>query len=181
MTPRRINLALKSLAAALVVSAGISLAAALLLPLDEATSVDSASSRAMPTTNPASTRSLESFARAWTAPLRQSLDDLPPSPDRPTLASQNPTGGVANAGPVALVGTIGESLAMLRTPDGTVSLKAVGESAAGVEIVAIRPSEVDVRVNGLLTTLRKPADAGAATSPTAGGQNEGAPAGQDAQ
>ncbi|HEV8607957.1 MAG TPA: hypothetical protein VGQ99_21660 [Tepidisphaeraceae bacterium] len=57
--------------------------------------------------------------------------------------------------PLVLVGTIGNSLAMLKTRDGKIELKAVGESVAGMTIVTIAPSKVEARYNGKLISLDK--------------------------
>src|SRR5437763_201354 len=47
-----------------------------------------------------------------------------------------------------LVGTIGESLALLRAPDGAVEIRGVNESLNGLEVVSVRPGEARVRYNG---------------------------------
>lgn len=65
---------------------------------------------------------------------------------------------------LTLVGTIGQSLAMLRTADGSVEVCGVGETVGGAEVVSVRPRRVEVRINGQLVALTK-ADADATDEP----------------
>ena len=57
---------------------------------------------------------------------------------------------------LTLAGTIGNSLALLRRADGSIEVKAVGESIDGVEVLAIRSGQIELRVNGEKVTLKKP-------------------------
>ncbi|HEV8290469.1 MAG TPA: hypothetical protein VGP94_01035 [Tepidisphaeraceae bacterium] len=107
--------------------------------------------RPTPTTNPTAMVNLPSLA------------DIQPFLDRPlrhNLTGASPT-TVATAAhnsaepPLILVGTIGNSLAMLKTRDGKIELKAVGESIAGLTIVTISPTKVEARYNGRLISLDK--------------------------
>ena len=78
-------------------------------------------------------------------------------------ATQSITAGselASDTPPFTLAGTIGTSLALLRTPAGQIELKAVGEEAMGAKVLAIRPSQVDVRFNGQSVTLQKPKEPG---------------------
>jgi hypothetical protein len=76
-------------------------------------------------------------------------------------AGTNPPGGAPTAaiqsasGPV-LVGTIGDSLAMFRMPDGSIALKGIGDDLEGSSVIAIRPDQVDLQSNGKRTTVSKP-------------------------
>jgi hypothetical protein len=58
--------------------------------------------------------------------------------------------------PYTLVGTVGDSLALLRGADGTVEIRGVNESVGGVEVLAIQPGSIRVRYNGKVITLDKP-------------------------
>ncbi|HZK82385.1 MAG TPA: hypothetical protein VFC46_14990, partial [Humisphaera sp.] len=66
--------------------------------------------------------------------------------------------------PVTLVGTVGTSLAMLRGPDGVISVLSVGDQLAGAQVLAIRPAQIDVRFNSRTLTLDKPKEAGTGIS-----------------
>ena len=87
--------------------------------------------------------------------------------DRENLAPANATERLAPIGKarflshgsdLTLVGTIGTTLALLKTPTNTVEVRGVGESLNGVTVLAVRPSEVDVRFNGQILKLAKPAE-----------------------
>ena len=68
---------------------------------------------------------------------------------------------------IALDGTIGGVLAILRGPDGSEALGEIGDDVNGAVIVAIRPSEVDLRdPSGSIITIRRPAESGDLTIPT---------------
>jgi hypothetical protein len=54
-----------------------------------------------------------------------------------------------------LVGTIGNSVALIKGPDGTVAMVEVGDDVNGAPVLAIRPSQVDLRISGKTTTLQK--------------------------
>jgi len=107
--------------------------------------------QSIPTTNPTSMVNLPS------------LSDIQPFLDKPlrhnftgstatTVATTQPTSADP---PLILVGTIGNSLAMFKTRDGTIELKAVGETVAGLTIVTISSSKVEGRYNGKLIQLDK--------------------------
>ncbi len=103
------------------------------------------------TTQPAGLPALDALQAVAAKPLRHSLDDTP-------LAgpSSAPVVAESDAVPVTLVGTIGTSLALLRTQAGEVQLKAIGEDALGAKVLAIRPAQVDIEYNGKSLTLEKP-------------------------
>jgi hypothetical protein len=74
---------------------------------------------------------------------------------------ENPGTVVEGSGaPFVLVGTIGDSLAMVRTASGAVEIKGVGELANGAKIVAIRPWQVEVEVGGARMTINKAREPG---------------------
>jgi hypothetical protein len=108
----------------------------------------------LPATNPAGVAGLprlEEMAAAFDKPLRRDLIGTGPT-TAPVNASANAN---VNALPVTLVGTIGNSLAMLRMADGKIELKGVGESVAGMTVISIGPTKVEVRYNGKVVALDK--------------------------
>ena len=98
-------------------------------------------------------------------PLRQSLADAAPMVPAPESARPADPSHVP---PLTLVGTVGSSLAMFKATTGgdAIEVRAVGESIGGVAVVAIRPSQVDVRpYNGRVVKLDTPPEAGARRQP----------------
>ena len=149
MTSRQINLGLSATAATLAVGAIVCASLVALAPLRHARN-DGTSSASAPTTQPTSLPPLEALQQAASVPLRRTTEVATTQEASPVVASSS------DAPPVTLVGTIGTSLALLRTPAGQVELKAVGEEAMGAKVLAIRPAQVDVRFNGQSVTLHKP-------------------------
>jgi len=108
-------------------------------------------SHAIPTTNPTAMVNLPSLSDIQPfldKPLRHNLTGS--ASTTVATAAQNSAGP-----PLTLVGTIGNSLAMLQTRDGKIELKAVGESIAGLTIVTISRTKVEGRYNGRLISLDK--------------------------
>jgi hypothetical protein len=109
---------------------------------------------------------LEAFEPIWGLELRRPLSELAGGAvAAPQTGSATHVGGNGPAvsgagGPFVLVGTIGQSLAMIRTPGGLVEVKGVGDVAGGGRIVAIRPMQVDVEVNGQRQTVSKAREPG---------------------
>jgi hypothetical protein len=99
--------------------------------------------------------SLAAMQHVWDLRLRRDL-----SPSDATLAAEPiPAAASLPANfPVALLGTVGNSLAMLQDSSGQVELRAVGETVAGVEILEVKPYRVQVRYNGKVQTLEKPSE-----------------------
>jgi hypothetical protein len=99
--------------------------------------------------------SLADFESIWRLNLRKSLTDAPASAPLAD-ATTTPVAVVpGSGGPFVLIGTIGDSLAMIRTASGAVELKGLGEIVNGAKIVAIRPAQVDVESDGQRTTVAK--------------------------
>jgi hypothetical protein len=99
---------------------------------------------------------LAAYEKLWAMQLRRNLGEALPPSTRPS--------GVASAEgstpiQVTLVGTIGTSLALLKTAGNTVEVRGVGESLNGVTVLAVRPAEVDVRFNGQVLKLAKAPEA----------------------
>ena len=107
--------------------------------------------RPIPTTNPTPMVNLPNLADVQPfldKPLRHNLAGVASS----ATATTQPT---SSEPPLILVGTIGNSLAMLKTRDGKIELKGVGESIAGLTIVTISPARVEARYNGRVVQLQK--------------------------
>jgi hypothetical protein len=158
---RKTNLTLRSLTATFVAGAAIAAVLGLVLPVDVAPpdSPDSRrTARAASSTSPAGLAALESFEPVMALHLRRPLTDTPSA--TATQPGESGTMAAGAGGPFVLLGTIGDSLAMIRTSSGLVEVKAVGEQAGGARIVAIRPSQVDIDVAGERRTLVKPREGG---------------------
>jgi hypothetical protein len=109
--------------------------------------------------SPDAQMSLDGFSVAWTLDLRKPLTDSGGAQAANTQA-ENPATTVDGSGaPFVLVGTIGDSLAMVQTAAG-VEIKSVGEQANGAKIIAIRPWQVDVEMGGQRRTIVKPREPG---------------------
>ena len=158
MNARQVNTTLWIGAAVLAVGTVASIAGSMLLPLDSS-EIKGAGQIRIAATKPASIAAvppMSDLEKVWNVSLRQNLGEAAPIQAAP-VAVQPTVTPTANAGlPVSLVGTIGNSLAMLKSNSNAVDVCAVGESTNGVTVVAVRPAEVDVKYNGKLVTLAKP-------------------------
>jgi hypothetical protein len=172
MNTRRINLALWVAAAGLAAAGVAVFAAGLLLPVDVdglaaadgRGNVDDAAGRLV--TGRRALPPLAEFEPAWAARLRAPLAPATAPAGGPAAGPAGdapPVPPAAASPPVTLVGTIGDALALLRAPDGSVQVCAAGETlTGGATVLAVRPAQVDVRYNGQLVTLHRAADAAAA-------------------
>ena len=150
LSVRRINRLLWWTAGLSAAGAVAVLIAGVMLPIDAAAQVSATPQRpAVAATRPLETASSGLLERAWNAPVRQQLDAT-------TSANQPAKASASDTPPVTLVGTVGTSLAMLQAPGGEVVLAGVGDEAAGVKIVSIRPWQIDVQYRGRALTLNKP-------------------------
>jgi len=150
MSSRRINAMLWSGAFVLAALTVLLVAWAILSPV-EPEALEQAR-KLLPQTNPTNASGLPALSDVQALldkPLRKNLNSAAPTTSVANLSNN------ANQPPLTLVGTIGNSLAMLRMPDGKIELKAVGESIAGMTVVAISPNKVDVRHNGKVISLDK--------------------------
>jgi hypothetical protein len=154
MNVRRINSMLWLATLACVALAAASLAAGLLLPLEGGASESSGNriSKSQSHRSPTAVAALESFEQIASRKFRSPLADVAAAAAPAGVAA--PGGQQGGAGPV-LVGTIGDSLAMFRMPDGSIALKGVGDSLDGAEVVAIHPEQVETRANGRSVTFTK--------------------------
>jgi hypothetical protein len=168
MNTRRTNLTLWATAAVLGCAAVGVLAAGVLLPPEADRANDAGVERqprpaSRPTAVAAGLPPLALFEPVWTARLRQPLPAVDPSAAaaaaKPTAARVAAPPVAPPPPPVALVGTIGDTVAILRVPDGSVEVRGVGEAVAGAVVVAIRRAEADLRYNGQIVTLRRDPDA----------------------
>lgn len=104
--------------------------------------------------SPDGTLGVEAFERIAALQLRKPLNGAGSATTNSQMTDQNPAAAGGGA-PFALVGTIGQSLAMIQTAGGAIEIKGVGEQANGARIVAIRPWQVDVEVGGVKQTIAK--------------------------
>ena len=156
VSERRINQLLWSAAGLFGGGAVLLLALALLAPLDSVALDDN------PATQPASqgraTRAmpeLAEFEPIFAAVVRPMPADAPPEPA--VVAADVAAPAPSTAVPaLTLVGTIGQSLAMLRNARGEVELKAVGDTAGDATVTSIQTSRVEMRQNGQSIVLEKP-------------------------
>lgn len=161
MTVRQTNLMLWALAAAFAAGAVACAVIGMTLPTDVVIDSHAARTAATVPATRESQLSLGDFESIWTLKLRGSLTDAPAGAAAGNAAAGKDTDAPAAGGPFVLLGTIGDSLAMIRTAAGAgVELRGLGESANGAKIVAIRPSQVDVEVDGQRMTIAKPRERG---------------------
>ena len=107
--------------------------------------------RSIPTTNPTAMVNLPNLSDAQPfldKPLRHNLTGVASTAVATTQQSTAEP-------PLILVGTIGNTLAMLKTRDGKIELKGVGETVGGMTIVTISPAKVEARYNGRVVQLQK--------------------------
>src|SRR6266566_1352023 len=150
MSSRRINSLLWTCATALLALAVGAIVWTVVNPVEH-DSIARPTGANNPTTNPASAAGLPSLASMQAIldkPLRWNLTGEPTTDARAAVANSNDP-------PLTLVGTIGNSLAMLKTRDGKIELKGVGETVAGMTVVSISASRIQVRYNGRLISLDK--------------------------
>jgi hypothetical protein len=157
MTVKRINSLLKATAVACCALAGLVVAAAVLTPLDLGerepggknlvASQPGAGRR--PTTLPAGETGEAYLAHAWRGTARENLA---------ANSQAAPSAGAPGAppGPMTLVGTIGDALALIKLPDGSVVAKGVGEEVGDGSVVNIGSKGVEVLINGQHVLLSKP-------------------------
>jgi len=153
MNSRQINSVLWTAAAMLAIGAVTCATLTVMWPLSGGLQ-SNGDAIASASTQPSSLPPLESLQAAANVPLRRAAAAA--TTQAVTASNSVP----ADTPPFTLAGTIGTSLALLRTPAGHIELKAVGDDAMGAKVLAIRPSQVDVRFNGQSVTLQKPKEPG---------------------
>jgi hypothetical protein len=154
VSERRINQLLWS--AAVLFGGG----AVLLLALAFVTPLDSVALDGNPATRPASQGrasrampELADFEPIFAAVVRPMPADAILEPAVVADVAPAPSTAVPA---LTLVGTIGQSLAMLRNARGEVELKAVGDTAGDATVTSIQTSRVEMRQNGRAIVLEKP-------------------------
>jgi len=161
MNVRKVNLSLWTLTA-IVCAGGLAAAGVAIFAPVEVTYDPPAAPRKIATTaqaSPDAQMPLDGFAAAWTLNLRKPLTESG-SATAGNTQTENPATVVDGSGaPFVLLGTIGDSVAMVQTASG-VEIKSVGEQANGAKIVAIRPWQVDVEMGGQRQTIVKPREPG---------------------
>ncbi|MDB5324244.1 MAG: hypothetical protein JWN40_5875 [Phycisphaerales bacterium] len=153
MNVRKVNLGLWTLAAGLAAGAIVCAGLGVLTPVEVDSDSRGIGRRAAATSQGSvdSQLSLAEFEPIWRLSLRKSLSDAPVTAPISEMTA-TPAGP---GGPFVLIGTIGDSLAMIRTSSGIVEIKGLGELANGAKIVAIRTAQVDVEVAGQRLTIAK--------------------------
>src|SRR6185312_189047 len=154
MTVKQINSLLTFTAVACCATAGLILACGLLIPLDTAYEFHASSTAVhMPTTLPSTVAAGSADEAFWSRPLRAPLSDAAPGADVSTQALT----AAANPQSLTLVGTIGDSLALIRLADGSVVARGVGDEVGGAgRVLGISPKGVEMSVNGQRILLAKP-------------------------
>jgi hypothetical protein len=160
MTAKQLNMFLWILTAIFAISAAAVLLYAPLAPINHdmaiGASIDQPSTQSVASSRIPPPAAFDEIVRST---YRQPLGDPAPQSPEPTAPVASATPGTAASGlPVTLVGTVGNSLAMLKTLTNTVEVCAVGEMLYGVTVVAVRPSEVEVKFNGQTLTLSTPTE-----------------------
>jgi hypothetical protein len=156
MNVRKINLALWSLTGVLAAGGVVTLGLGVLAPIEvEEPVVARGGGRGAATlqASPDGRLGVEAFERIAGLRLRKPLEGAATTSAQ--MTEQNPAATAGSGAPFALVGTIGESLAMIQTAGGAIEIKGVGELANGARIVAIRPWQVEVEVGGVRQTIAK--------------------------
>jgi len=163
MNVRKLNLTLWSLTAILLAAGALAVAWGFLTPVEIAADTEAVRSTTRPTTSqssPDAQGSLESLAPLWAINFRKPLTD-PATPPTPEVENPASTTVVGAGGPFVLVGTIGQSLAMIRTPAGLIEVHSIGETTSnGAKVVAIRPYQIDIEFNGERQTIVQPREGG---------------------
>jgi hypothetical protein len=157
MNVRKVNLGLWTLTAGLAAGAVVCAGLGVFTPVEVDAERDGLGRRTAAASQ-GSTESKLSFAdfeSIWRLNLRKSLIDAPASAPMADVSKTPVAAATATGGPFMLIGTIGDSLAMIRTASGAVELKGLGEMVNGVKIVAIRPAQVDVESDGQRMTVAK--------------------------
>ncbi len=153
MNSRRVHFLLTTAAAGLFAAAAATPFAGVWTPTESARTSEpsprTATTAAVVPTGAVPT--IESFEPALARSFRPSVGR--PAAEQPAVVAK-PESAPSTAG-LQLVGTVGDSVAMIRGPDGTVALAEVGDDIDGSVIVAIHPSRVDLRQNGKLIVLQK--------------------------
>jgi hypothetical protein len=145
MNARRVNLVLWTAAGLLTTAAAVTLVAAVSWPLELASGNPSGHATSRPAA--ASAQSLDEYAAIWSRSYRQVPSNVAPA-SVVAPAEQGPG--------LALAGTVGHTVALLKMPDGTVHVRSIGEKLADAEVISIEPYKVTLRQNGQTVTLTKP-------------------------
>jgi hypothetical protein len=158
MSGRRINILLWTAAAALCAGALALAVVGIAVPVSVNSGEAIARSRAA-TTQAALIKGAgaEGLEAVVSARWRRELSDVAAPV---AVATTTPVERSSESLPMTLVGTVGSSLAMLQAADGNVEVTAVGESAGGMKVLAVRRSQVDVEYNGRKMTLERPKETG---------------------
>jgi hypothetical protein len=154
MNARRLNLVLWTAAGLFLVAAVLVVIAGATVPLDRV--VVNVRAPTTPTTRQAPRAADASWADGdWSRPLRGPLTGAATA--AATSAETSSESATQPAGPLTLLGTIGDSLAIVSTADGSVATVGPLDHVGDALVTAIRPSEIDVNIGGRSVTIRRAA------------------------
>jgi hypothetical protein len=148
---RRVNFALWSAAVLMTAVALGAVLLAMMLPVEVEAPRVRAERAATTRSSDDAVLALATFEPVWNLALRRSFD----AAQATTPVKEAGPAEVKSEGAITLLGTIGDTLALIQVAGGVVEVKGVGESAGGGKILAVRPAEVDVEVGGKVVTVRK--------------------------
>ena len=158
LSSRQINLAIWALAGVLSGAAAIALVLGTAMSLEDGGWPEPRDASGAGRPNSDALPSVASMEPIWNLRLRPELAKSPAAAESAPVAAAQPLTSSGNL-PVTLVGTVGESLAMLQGAGGDIEVCAVGETIDGIEILQVRPARVEIRYNGRVITLEKPPEA----------------------
>jgi len=169
MNARKLNFLMWTGAIALVACAIFVLVSGAVMPLETASPLVAhpGAPQSVAATSRSSPPASIDLARIGALRLRRPLAQ--PTAEQEITTSAPPPIATSSLPPLTLVGTIGDSLAMLQTPGGAVEVRGVGETIAGTTIVSIRPARVELQFNGRTVVLVKAAEPPAPASIHASG------------
>lgn len=155
MNARNTNLALHAATALFALGTVAAIALGLLLPVEsQAPTVVATGGKVPATTQATDTLPLASFEPIFYLQLRRNLAEMPAVATNKTPSITANNANPSNL-PITLVGTIGDSIALIQA-GADIQAIAVGETSAGAKVLAIRPSQIDIEYAGQKITLNKP-------------------------
>lgn len=160
MNVRKIKLWLWTATAGLLLATAAAAVAGFVLPLEVPQVAVNDVRPKGPTTAPAEQSSLpplHEFEGVWVKAHRGSLTPAPPPPPVQQVAAQ-PAQPARVEVPLTLEGWVGDVLAVVRTPDGQLWFKELGEEVNGVRLLSVAPGRARVQFQGQEDEITKPLD-----------------------
>jgi hypothetical protein len=131
--------------------AAVAVVAATLMPLDGvAKEMGDLTASRSPSTSPSlsNDRVDRAMLESLDAVFSRSLRKTPAQPIAPVTPTSRPQAPPAAAPGIALVGTIGDTTAMIRNTEGQILARSVGQRIGDAEVVSVRRGEVRLRFPG---------------------------------